>query len=264
MKRGVPIRGPSAGGGEDAEGKSGGKKSSGKKNKDKKKVQVKARAGRRRATAEAQAQAAGIAGGRGDYDSVADYVVSGGNDVVVVWGEDEDDGDSSSSDGVREVRGRRRDAAGAGDGMRRRRVGDSGEGWRRGGSSSDGREAANALSFVRVEASSLDEGGGEGGREEGRGWRRYGAGPGVRRSSAAPASRTLLATDMDGGDGDSLSPDGVSLLWLGPEVSDGRWRAPEEGSLWAEAFLRLRLTRWQPQHVSASCRMPCGHWDTLR
>lgn len=63
---------------------------------------------------------------------------------------------------------------------------------------------------------------------------------------------------------DGAGSDRVSLLWLGPEVADGRWKAPEEGSLWDEAFSRLRLTHWKPQHVSKACRMPCGHWDTLR
>ena len=56
----------------------------------------------------------------------------------------------------------------------------------------------------------------------------------------------------------------VSLMWLGPEVSNGKWMAPAEGSVWQELFSRLRLTRWRPQQVSASCRRPCGHWDTLR
>lgn len=54
----------------------------------------------------------------------------------------------------------------------------------------------------------------------------------------------------------------ISLLWLGAEVADGEWKAPAAGSVLAEAFSRIRLTRWRPQHVTRSCRMPCGHWDT--
>lgn len=56
----------------------------------------------------------------------------------------------------------------------------------------------------------------------------------------------------------------ISLVWLGAEVADGLWRAPQEGSVWEEAFRRLRLTRWKPQHVSATCRTPCAHWNTNR
>ncbi|CAN0336394.1 unnamed protein product, partial [Ectocarpus sp. 8 AP-2014] len=75
---------------------------------------------------------------------------------------------------------------------------------------------------------------------------------------AAADARALAATTPTGG-GDA---DRVSLLWMGPSASDGLWREPGEGSLWAEAFSRLRLTRWKPQHVSESCRIPCGHWNT--
>lgn len=77
---------------------------------------------------------------------------------------------------------------------------------------------------------------------------------------AAADARALAATTPTGG-GDA---DRVSLLWMGPSASDGLWREPGEGSLWAEAFSRLRLTRWKPQHVSESCRIPCGHWNTAR
>ncbi|CAM9412511.1 unnamed protein product [Ectocarpus sp. 12 AP-2014] len=80
----------------------------------------------------------------------------------------------------------------------------------------------------------------------------------VAAGGAAADARALAATTPTGG-GDA---DRVSLLWMGPSASDGLWREPGEGSLWAEAFSRLRLTRWKPQHVSESCRIPCGHWNT--
>ncbi|CAN0239544.1 unnamed protein product, partial [Ectocarpus sp. 4 AP-2014] len=79
----------------------------------------------------------------------------------------------------------------------------------------------------------------------------------VAAGGAAADARAVVATTTGGGDADR-----VSLLWMGPSASDGLWREPGEGSLWAEAFSRLRLTRWKPQHVSESCRIPCGHWNT--
>eukprot|EP00752_Nemacystus_decipiens_P017805 g15963.t1 len=85
-----------------------------------------------------------------------------------------------------------------------------------------------------------------------------GAGAGA---GAAPPSRALVAAR--GTAFGPATPDRVSLMWMGPQATDGSWWSPEEGSLWAEAFARLRLTRWKPQQVSASCRIPCGHWDTL-
>lgn len=68
----------------------------------------------------------------------------------------------------------------------------------------------------------------------------------------------------DGVDVDEDRAKRVSLIWLGPEVSDGEWREPEEGSLWGEAFSRLRLTQWKPQQVSSSCRTSCSHWNVDR
>lgn len=84
---------------------------------------------------------------------------------------------------------------------------------------------------------------------------RAGAGAGAGGGSRALVSRGTFSP---------VTPDKVSLMWMGPQATDGLWRAPDEDSLWAEAFARLRLTRWKPQQVSASCRIPCGHWDTLR
>ncbi|CAN0035859.1 unnamed protein product [Scytosiphon promiscuus] len=77
------------------------------------------------------------------------------------------------------------------------------------------------------------------------------AGVGVSRALQGESGSTGAAAE------------GVSLLWIGSPGSNGLWREPEEGSLWAEAFSRLRLTKWEPQQVSAACRIPCGHWDTL-
>lgn len=82
-------------------------------------------------------------------------------------------------------------------------------------------------------------------------------------AAAAAAEAAAMALTVATG-GVSRRAHKVSLLWLGPEVADGSWHEPAEGSLWQEAFSRLRLTKWKPQHVSASCRTPCGHWDTLR
>lgn len=85
-----------------------------------------------------------------------------------------------------------------------------------------------------------------------------------RSGAGAGASRALVAGGQAQDEFAPATPDRVSLLWMGPQATDGSWREPEEDSLWAEAFVRLRLTRWKPQQVTASCRIPCGHWDAHR
>ncbi|CAM9256990.1 unnamed protein product [Choristocarpus tenellus] len=62
--------------------------------------------------------------------------------------------------------------------------------------------------------------------------------------------------------GQDWSPESISAMWMGSEVVDGVWKLPEEGSLWWEAFSRLRLTKYAPQQVQISCRTACEHWDT--
>ncbi|CAB1100726.1 unnamed protein product [Ectocarpus sp. CCAP 1310/34] len=143
-----------------------------------------------------------------------------------------------------------------------------------GGDVADGRSDPSAATSAEKDGEQAEEGDGLGSRASSTEVKKFGQGIRARRrrldslapgdprvaggGGAATDARALVATTPAGG-GDA---DRVSLLWMGPSASDGLWREPGEGSLWAEVFSRLRLTRWKPQHVSESCRIPCGHWNT--
>ncbi|CAN0012361.1 unnamed protein product, partial [Hapterophycus canaliculatus] len=203
-------------------------------------------------------------------------------------GSEEGEGGGGVEEGLEEggKKGRREEEGGVGDGVDGRSDGGDGreEGGVGGGSGGGGEAVEGGES--REDAPEAAKAGEEEGVEEGElGSRASVSGSpaaeeqdrlrtrGRRRRLAGAAAVETAAGGSEVGEGDPWSAgaaaggggaaESVSLLWIGSPGSNGLWSEPEEGSLWAEAFSRLRLTKWEPQQVSAACRIPCGRWDTL-
>ncbi|KAG5175068.1 hypothetical protein JKP88DRAFT_265996 [Tribonema minus] len=80
-----------------------------------------------------------------------------------------------------------------------------------------------------------------------------------------PLQLGAAASATDGASGHAAAAAAAAPLaapvafWLGRGTYDGLWREPKRGSLAAEAFSRLQLTRWAPEQVSRSLKVNRDH-----